>query len=145
VIASRPHRRWPDWLTGMLVWEGSDPYLYFRTTADGRLIAGGEDTDGAEANRSAATLRRKARTIADKMSALLGVGFGEPAYAWAAPFGTTTTGLPFIDEVPGLPGVHVVMGFGGNGITFSQIAAQVVAARLAGGSDPDADLFRLPA
>ena len=27
----------------MLVWEGSDPYLYFRMGGDGRLIVGGED------------------------------------------------------------------------------------------------------
>lgn len=39
--------------------------------------------------------------------------------------------------------VYAVMGFGGNGITFSQIAAEIVAAAVNGGTDPDADLFRL--
>ena len=39
--------------------------------------------------------------------------------------------------------VWAVMGFGGNGITFSMIAAQIVAAALAGRPDPDAALFRL--
>jgi len=33
------------------------------------------------------------------------------------------------------------MGFGGNGITFSQIAAEIVAADIAGHGDADADLF----
>jgi len=33
------------------------------------------------------------------------------------------------------------MGFGGNGITYSVIAAQIVAAALAGRPDPDADLY----
>lgn len=35
-----------------------------------------------------------------------------------------------------------VMGFGGNGITFSMIAAQIVSAQLSGQPDPDAAIFR---
>ena len=35
-----------------------------------------------------------------------------------------------------------VMGFGGNGITYSVIASQVVSAAIRGGADPDADLYR---
>ena len=65
----------------------------------------------------------------------------EPDYSWAAPFGTTRTGLPLIGRVPGLGNVFAVMGFGGNGITFSQIAAEIVSADIAGHSDADADLF----
>jgi glycine/D-amino acid oxidase-like deaminating enzyme len=34
------------------------------------------------------------------------------------------------------------MGFGGNGITYSVVASQVVSAALRGGADPDADLYR---
>jgi glycine/D-amino acid oxidase-like deaminating enzyme len=33
------------------------------------------------------------------------------------------------------------LGYGGNGFTFGVIAAQVIAAKLTGSSDPDADLF----
>ena len=35
-----------------------------------------------------------------------------------------------------------VMGFGGNGITYSVIASQVVSAAIRGGTDADADLYR---
>lgn len=64
------------------------------------------------------------------------------AYGWSAPFGTTRDGLPIIDRVPGTSHVHVVMGFGGNGITFSTIASEIVSARIAGRKDADEDLFR---
>jgi glycine/D-amino acid oxidase-like deaminating enzyme len=37
--------------------------------------------------------------------------------------------------------VQAVMGFGGNGITFSMIASQIVASAIRGKPDPDADLF----
>lgn len=35
------------------------------------------------------------------------------------------------------------MGYGGNGITYSQLASEMVATALAGGEDRDADLFAL--
>jgi glycine/D-amino acid oxidase-like deaminating enzyme len=46
--------------------------------------------------------------------------------------------------VPGLKNVFAVMGFGGNGITFSQIAAEIVSSAIAGHADADADLFAFP-
>ena len=34
------------------------------------------------------------------------------------------------------------LGYGGNGITYSRIAADIIRAELTGESDPDADLYR---
>ena len=41
-LATRPQ---PDtiWPSKSLIWEAADPYLYLRTTRDGRVIVGGED------------------------------------------------------------------------------------------------------
>ncbi|WP_290685056.1 MULTISPECIES: NAD(P)/FAD-dependent oxidoreductase [unclassified Haematobacter] len=143
-LASRPDMARPDWLDGFLVWEASDPYLYFRTASGGRIIVGGEDEESATAFADPAKGQKKTRRIVEKLADLTGIDIGEPAYAWAAPFGNTTTGLPIIDRAPGAERVHVVMGFGGNGITFSAIAADIVRGRVEGIEDPDADLFRQP-
>nr|WP_246195337.1 FAD-dependent oxidoreductase [Paracoccus litorisediminis] len=140
-LASHPRIPRPAWLDQMLVWEAADPYLYFRSARDGRIIAGGEDSDDPEAYKDPARLHSAARRIAAKLQALCGIEIGTPAYLWAAPFGNTTDGLPIIDHVPEFKRAHAVMGFGGNGITFSMIAAQIIAARLAGKPDADADLF----
>ena len=35
------------------------------------------------------------------------------------------------------------MGYGGNGITYSQLASEIVSTALAGGEDRDTDLFAL--
>lgn len=140
-LASAPGVPRPGWLDDMLVWEGSDPYLYFRSTRDGRIIAGGEDEDDPEAYRDPARMRRNLARICEKLADLTGISIS-PAYGWAAPFGNTTDGLPIIDRIPGMDLGHAVMGFGGNGITYSMIAAQIVAARIAGRADPDEDLFR---
>lgn len=132
----------PDWLDGMLVWEAANPYLYFRTARNGRIIVGGEDCDDPDAYKDPVRMRTSIKRIAAKLRALCGIDLGRPAYAWAAPFGNTSDGLPIIDRVPGMQRIHAVMGFGGNGITFSMIAAQIVSARLSGRRDADADLFR---
>ena len=39
---------------------------------------------------------------------------------------------------------YAVMGYGGNGITFSMLAAQLPTSEIAGRKDPDAELFRFP-
>ncbi|MGV1828768.1 NAD(P)/FAD-dependent oxidoreductase [Agrobacterium vitis] len=140
-IASEPNAQRPDWLDDHLVWEASEPYLYFRSTPDGRIIAGGEDEDDPLAHQDPVKARRKFETIRQKLKDLAGIEMDHIAYGWSAPFGTTRDGLPIIDRVPGTSHVHVVMGFGGNGITFSTIASEIVSARIAGRKDADEDLF----
>lgn len=123
------------------MWDAADPYLYFRSTPQGRLIVGCEDEDSPDRNADPALLATKAAAISAKLRDLTGIDIGKPAHVWAAPFGNTTDGLPIIDRVPGHERVFAVMGFGGNGITFSMISAQIVAAAIAGTPDPDAALF----
>ena len=142
-LATPPATKLPGWLADCIVWEGADPYLYFRRTRDGRLIAGGEDEESETAYASPSKLKSKTKTIRKKLETLLGLSLPEPDHIWSAPFGTTRTGLPLIGRVPGLQNVFAVMGFGGNGITFSQIAAEIVSAEIAGHGDGDADLFAL--
>lgn len=141
-MASKPRQQCPAWLKGTLVWEASDPYLYFRMGGDGRLIVGGEDEASPEAHQDAAKLKRKCATLAAKLKRLLPDVTFDIDYGWAGAFGESATGLPSIAPVPAMDHAWAVMGFGGNGITYSVIASQVVAAAIRGASDPDADLYR---
>ena len=142
-MASLPRQRTPGWLRNTLMWEASDPYLYLRMARDGRLIVGGEDEDSATLHASKPTLVAKCRRLEKKLKALLPMVDFEVDYTWAGAFGESATGLPQIGPVEGmLDRVHAVMGFGGNGITYSVIASQVVGAAVRGDVDPDADLYR---
>ena len=53
----------------------------------------------------------------------------------------SATGTPSIGSVPKLAGCYAVLGYGGNGITFSMLAAQMLRGLIAGSGDPDSDLF----
>jgi glycine/D-amino acid oxidase-like deaminating enzyme len=114
-----------------------------RTTADGRVICGGEDEEFSDAEKRDALIDRKAAAIGRKLNRLFPQLDTEPAFAWAGAFGSTETGLPSIGAVPGKPHCWAVLGFGGNGITYSRIAADIISAALAGKNDPDADLYAL--
>lgn len=76
-----------------------------------------------------------------KVSGLIGSEPVSVDYQWAAAFGTTSLGTPMIGEVPCCPNVFAAMGYGGNGITFSKIAADIISAQLMGHDDPDTPLF----
>ena len=140
--APQPDRLWPS---RCLIWEAADPYLYLRTTADGRIVVGGEDEQFADDERRDALIPKKIAAIARKLGKLMPGVDTEPAFAWAGCFGESSTGLPAIGRIPGSARCFAVMGYGGNGITFSAIAAQLIQREILGLRDPDADLFALPA
>lgn len=139
-IATKPQPRklWPQ---QAFVWEASDPYLYMRATRDGRVICGGEDEEFADEEKRDALLAKKAETLSRKLKKLFPQLDTEPQFSWAGSFGTTTTGLPYIGQLPRHPRIHAVMGYGGNGITYSQIASEVIASTIAGRDDGDCDLY----
>jgi glycine/D-amino acid oxidase-like deaminating enzyme len=135
----QPRRLWPQ---EALIWEASDPYLYMRTTADGRVICGGEDEEFSDDEARDALIGKKAAAIGRKLNRLFPQLDVTPEFAWAGAFGTTATGLPRIGAIPGGKNCWAILGFGGNGITYSRIAADIIRAALAGKSDPDTDLYR---
>lgn len=139
-IATRPQSRkiWPH---AAFIWEASDPYLYARATVDGRVVCGGEDEDFVDEARRDELIADKSTRIAEKLGLIFPHLDTRPEFAWAGSFGTTTTGLPYIGAIPRHPRIHAVLGYGGNGITFSQIASEIVPASINGLDDTDARLF----
>lgn len=140
-IATVRQKRSALWPGEALIWEASDPYLYLRTTHDGRIICGGEDAEFEDEVRRDALIPTKTKRLVEKLGKLLPDIDPTPDFVWAGSFGNTPTGMPLIGPVPDKPRVVALMGYGGNGITFSRIAAEMIRTRLAGGTDEDADLY----
>ncbi len=140
VIATRPQ---PEalWRDGAMIWEASDPYLYIRTTPEGAVICGGEDEEIASAGERDAKLAAKTKILTRKLAALLPAIDPAPAFAWAGSFGNSPLGTPTVGRVPRMPKCYSAMGYGGNGITFSMMAAQILRSEICGARDPDSDLF----
>jgi glycine/D-amino acid oxidase-like deaminating enzyme len=133
----------PDrlWSSRCLIWEASDPYLYMRSTRDGRVVIGGEDEDFSNEAARDALMGQKVAALGRKLQALFPALDARAEFAWAGSFGDSRTGLPAIGRLRGKPSCFAVLGFGGNGITFAMIAAQLLRGYLRGPRDPDSDLF----
>lgn len=139
-IATKPGQS-KSWPSDTLFWEAADPYLYMRSTHDGRVICGGEDEDFEDEEKRDRLLARKQRTLEKKLKDMFPQLDTKAEFAWCGTFGSSKTGLPTIDEIPGQKRCYAIMAFGGNGITFARIAAELLSATLSGHHDPDRDLF----
>jgi glycine/D-amino acid oxidase-like deaminating enzyme len=136
-----PAGRAPLWRENALIWEASSPYLYTRATADGRIIAGGEDEDFSDARRRDALIEVKGGTIAGKLAAMVAADDVEVDCVWSAAFGASPDGLPAIGRARNHDNLWLASGFGGNGVTFAALAADLISAEFNGGADPDAECF----
>ena len=138
-IATRPQPR-ALWADRCFIWEASEPYLYLRVTPEHRVLCGGEDEEFSDEAARDALLPAKTAALERKLEALLPRLDGRAEFAWCGSFGASETGMPTIGAVPGLPNCYVAMGYGGNGITFSMLAAQLLRGLITGTGDADADL-----
>ncbi len=141
VLATKPQKKvlWP---AKSLIWQAADPYLYLRTTRDGRIMAGGEDEPFSDDEKRDAMTGTKVQAIARKAKRLFPNIDFTPDFQWAGCFGESPNGLPAIGLIPGFKRSYTVMGFGGNGITFSMLAAQLVSRDIQGITDSDDELFK---
>lgn len=131
-LATEPQEEADLWPGRCLMWEACEPYLYVRTTSDGRIIAGGEDEATVDAAERERRMPEKIERIRTKLRTLWPHGHDRLSHAWSAEFGETTDGLPLIGTVPGAPRVLAAYGYGGNGITYSYMASRMIAAEIGG-------------
>ncbi len=106
-------------ISNTLVWNTDDPYIYMRTTDDGRLLIGGGDEDFYDAEKRDSLLEKKEKEIIKSLKKIKPDYHFYPDFVWAGTFGETKDGLPYIGEHEKFKNSYFVLGFGGNGITFS--------------------------
>ncbi|HKZ38108.1 MAG TPA: FAD-binding oxidoreductase, partial [Chryseolinea sp.] len=104
-----------------LIYDMYDPYHYYRTqvvNGEKFLIVGGEDHKTGEnqnTNKNFLQLESHIRTYFQVT---------EISHRWSSQYFEPADGLPYIGKLPGAKdNVYVATGYGGNGITYSQVAA----------------------
>jgi glycine/D-amino acid oxidase-like deaminating enzyme len=125
-----------------LIWESARPYLYIRGTPDGRLMVGGADVPFSSNAARDLLLPRQVRKLTEQYRELFGEDLPKIAYAWAGSFAETRDGLPYIGRAPGTnPRLQFALCYGGNGITCSVHAGDMIRAGLDGRVHPLDDVF----
>ncbi|WP_312090006.1 FAD-binding oxidoreductase [Chryseobacterium sp.] len=113
-----------------LVWNTDDPYIYMRTTDDNRLLIGGGDEDFSDPKKRDSLIDKKEKEI---LRVLKKIKPDYPFYTdfvWTGTFGETKDGLPYIGTHDNFKNSYFVLGFGGNGITFSVTGMEMASAYL---------------
>ncbi len=131
----------PFWKDNMLIWNTADPYLYLRTTKDNRILVGGRDEDFYSPGKRDALIAKKSKQLTRDFTKLFPHISFKSEFSWTGTFGSTKDGLPYIGEYAKLPNSYFALGFGGNGITFSMIAAECIANLISGINSSDLQLF----
>ncbi len=130
-----------DWPKRFLIWESARPYLYARTTIDDRIIVGGEDIATDEPDRRDSLVAHKSTVLCRKFAQLMPQIHIEPVCCWAGTFAQTSDSLPYVGSFPGIPHAYFALGYGGNGITFSLLAGELITQAFLGQSSEQSKLF----
>lgn len=125
----------------VVIWNTSSPYLYLRTTNDNRIIIGGRDEEFFSHIKRDKLIPKKTKQLQKDFNKMFPSIPFKPEFSWAGTFGSTKDGLPYIGTYKKLPNSFFALGFGGNGITFSQVAGEIIASLIKGKKNKDAELF----
>ena len=131
------------WKDDVMVWETRNPYLYFRTTVDHRIIAGGLDEEQDNLVEDDAATLEKCREIAKQIEAIFPHIDIRISHAWNALFGKSNDGLPFIGTDPNQPSVYYVLGYEGNGTCYSMAGARMICDVMMGNPNPYKDIVKI--
>jgi glycine/D-amino acid oxidase-like deaminating enzyme len=129
------------WHKNCLVWETAKPYLYLRTTADKRIIIGGKDVETGNGKKRDRLMPHKSIQLEQEFKKLFPHIPFKTDFAWSGFFGSTKDGLPYIGKLKERPHTYFALGFGGNGITFSLLAAEIIRDDLQGKKNKDERIF----
>lgn len=141
-IASEPLEEVPGWWRRCLIWESARPYFYLRGDSDGRAIIGGEDLAFRNPPARDRLVASKGERLEKRFKEMFPQAAMDRAFSWAGTFGETEDGLAYIGSYRKHPLCYFALGFGGNGIVYSMIAAEIIRAALQGKVHPYADTFR---
>lgn len=129
------------WHRNSLVWETAVPYLYFRVVSENRILIGGRDDPYHHPHIAPSIIRKKAEQLTHAFLKKLPHIPLKPDFSWAGAFAITKDSLPYIGPIPEIPNTYFALGFGGNGITFSVIAAGIIRDMILGKKNEDGAIF----
>lgn len=141
-LATAPIREFHGWHERALLWNTRRPYFYLRTTADDRAVIGGADVDFQDDEKRDALLPKKTDLLAHQLHALFPDLPFTVDCAWTGTFGETKDSMAYIGQPPWLPDTYFALGYGGNGITYSVLAAEIIRDLYLHRKNPLAEVFR---
>lgn len=144
VIATSPLTALGAWNEdSCLIWETARPYLYARTTWDGRVIAGGADLPFKGGRRMERAQDRQVGRVAARLAELFPDITFDVDWSWGGAYAGGENDLPYVGVAGDFPNGYVALASGANGVVFAWVAARLLGDLFSGRTNPDAELFRI--
>ena len=125
VISEAMAENQESWNKKTIMWNTDNPYLYLCATDD-RIIIGGRDESFVNIKTMHTYLNKKTVLLEKDFEKCFPSFSFKTEFAWSGVFGKTKDSLPYIGNNSKTPRVFYALGFGGNGITFSLVAAEII-------------------
>ena len=143
-IVTKPVENIKSWKDGILIRDNKDPYNYYRTTVDNRLIAGGEDIKFIPGIFNEEKAKEKYSILEQKLKTMFSnIGNIEVEYSYGGAFTATKDNLGYIGEDPKKKNQWYCLGYGANGILFAILGGIMLSQLYEGKIDENLKLFNI--
>ncbi len=143
-IASKPIKHFEGWPKTPLIRDNSEPYFYYRTTSDCRIIAGGQDIDFEPNIFNEKVAQEKYEIIESRLKAMFPkIPNIEIEYEYCGCFTSTPDNLGFIGPDLQHKQLWYCLGYGANGILFDILGAKMLTKLYRDEVDPNMRLFKI--
>jgi glycine/D-amino acid oxidase-like deaminating enzyme len=129
------------WYKRSLIWETARPYLYIRTTNDNRVVIGGLDETTPNAEDRDSKINHKRDSLIQAFNNLFPSMKVYPDFYYGAFYGGTHDGLPMVGIYDDYPNCYFLLGFGDNGIVYSNVLSKIISELILKGKSKHLDLY----
>ena len=142
-IVTKPVDRFDGWFNKVLIRDNCDPYNYFRTTEDNRIIAGGEDIDFYNNILNEKVAKEKYEILLNRIKNMFPkINSIESEYEYCGGFISSQDNLGFFGEDPNHKNLWYCLGYGANGILFAILGGMMLSKFYKGEIDDNMKLFK---
>ena len=143
-IATKPVKNFDGWFNRVLIRDKCDPYNYFRTTSDNRIIAGGEDVDFYTNIKNEKLAKEKYSILLNRIKNMFpNIKDIEIDYEYCGGFISSQDNLGYIGEDPNHKNLWFCLGYGANGILFAILGGMMLSKLYKNEIDENLKLFKV--
>lgn len=142
-IASQPIQQINDTFNKTVFRDNSDPYNYFRTTDDNRIIVGGADIGFDNDFENEILCSKSYSKLEQLMYRVLPNYKPRVEYKYCGAFASTQDNLGFVGTDPKRKNLWYCLGYGANGILFAILGGKFLSKLYLGEEQEDMKLFRI--
>ena len=143
-IATKPVKSFDGWFNKILIRDNCDPYNYFRTTYDNRIIAGGEDVDFYTNIENEKLAKEKYSILLNRIKNMFpNIKDIEVDYEYCGGFISSQDNLGYIGEDPNHKNLWFCLGYGANGILFAILGGMMLSKLYKNEIDENLKLFKV--